>query len=67
MFYVGHREDFGPMYFIVLLPLTPKYGNPKQSSYMLTVNYLNLKCLHVCTISEGKLTLLLYWNRRKNI
>lgn len=46
-----------PVYFIALLPPTPKCGNPKQSSYILTVYYLNLRCLHACTISEGNVVL----------
>lgn len=54
-----------PVYFIALLPPTPKCRNPKQSLYILTVNYLNLKCLHACTISEGNFTPLLYWKEEK--
>lgn len=67
VFYVGHRQDLGPCVLYCPFTTNSKVWDPKQSSYILTVNYLNLKCLHACTISEGNFTPLLYWKRKKNL
>lgn len=53
-----------PAYFIALFSSAPKCGNPNHSSYILTVKYLNLKCLLACTVSGGNFKPLLYQKRR---